>query len=193
VGLFDNALFGTPPTQPQDSKDPAKAPVQAPEFDITQYAKKLAVVVGVIAPAILAALKLFKVDQITPGIVIGALALTAVALLSVSLVMAVDVATRGYLTRGTAPTSDDEALAGTGGQFLVAAPPGALAWLEGQEDPRPVLAIAGDGKSQSSYLVAAGSELRRPVGATEVSAHDGAPQWQGADKVNAYYAPDHGR
>lgn len=53
MGLLDNALFGTPQNHDQDKQDKAVAPVQAPEFDVTQYAKKLAIVIGVLAPAII--------------------------------------------------------------------------------------------------------------------------------------------
>jgi hypothetical protein len=46
--------------------------VTAPEFDITQYAKKLGVSIGVIAAAAARALKLFKVEQVTSGMAIAA-------------------------------------------------------------------------------------------------------------------------
>jgi hypothetical protein len=190
MGLLDNALFGTPPNHDQDKQDTAVAPVQAPEFDVTQYVKKLAIVIGVLAPALIAALKLFNVKEVTPGIVIGALAVTAVALLSVSLIMAVDLASRAYLTRGEASTDGHHGVDHTSQPGLIAAEPGTLVWLEGDDEPRSVLAIAGDGTGASSYLAVSGPALERPFGDRRVVVFDGAPTWHSADKTKAYRLPN---
>ena len=176
MGLLDNALFGTPPNHDQDKQDKAVAPVQAPEFDVTQYAKKLAIVIGVLAPAIIAALKLFNVKEVTPGIVIGALAVTAVALLSVSLIMAVDLASRAYLTRGETLKDGHSGADQTFQAGLIAAEPGTLVWLDGDDEPRPVLAIAGDGTSASSYLAVSGPALAPLLGYPRVVVLQGAPE-----------------
>ena len=73
--------------------------VKAREFDVTQYGKWMAGLIGVLTPAIFGALKLFKVEQVTPAMVIAALAVTAVAIFSASLVIAVDMLARAMVTR----------------------------------------------------------------------------------------------
>jgi hypothetical protein len=187
-------LFGTPKKHEQE-KDKLEV-VQAPEFDITQYAKKLAVVVGVIGPAAVGTLKLFGNQKVTPGIVIGAFGLTAAALLGVSLVMAVDLASRSYLVgvgaqrkareREEGKEKSDSGGAGHApGAEVVSAPRDTLVWLKDDPDPHPVLAMAGDGAKASSYLVASGSTVERAAGAHSVEAIDGPPEWHPAEEVRA--------
>ena len=192
-------LFGTPKKH-EDEKEKLEV-VQAPEFDITQYAKKLAVVVGVIAPAAVGAMKLFNVKEVTPGIVIGAFGLTAAALLGVSLVMAVDLASRSYLAgvgqqrkareREEGKNKDDPDKGGSGddgppgGSKLIEAPRGMVVWLADDPDPHPVLALAGDGAKASSYLIASGSTATRAHG---MKAIDGAPKWHPASEITAVSA-----
>jgi hypothetical protein len=179
MGLIAN-LLGTPKEHEKEKAE--KEVVKVPEFDITQYAKKLGVTIGVIAAAAAAALKLFKVEEVTPEIVIGALGLTAAALLGVSLVMAVDIAARAYLTgegsaekAGETPPDSD----------LVAAPAGTMVWLADDDDPHPVLAITYDGNHTSAYLVAAGSTVERNQGSQRVKAIGGAPKWHSAAEIRA--------
>ena len=174
-------LFGTPPDHKEEKKD--HEIVKAPEFDVTQYAKKLAVVLGVLAPAIVAALKVLNVKEATPGIAIGALGVTAAALLAVSLVMAVDIAARAYLTIGQAGKEEEKNGAAKG--EIVATVPGTMIWLDGDEEPHPLLAISGDGSEASSYLVASGSTIQRRSDGKDVAAVDGPPEWHPASAVRA--------
>ena len=201
---FIGSLVGSPKKH-QEEKEKLEV-VQAPEFDITQYAKKLAVVVGVIGPAAVGAMKLFDVKQATPGIVIGAFGLTAAALLGVSLVMAVDLAARSYLVgvgaqrrarereerkRGeghrkkAGPDGDPEHPDRPAGADLIEPPRGMVVWLADDPDPHPVLALAGDGAKTSSYLVASGSTASRSRG---MKAIDGAPRWHRAEDIVAVSA-----
>ncbi len=174
-------LFGTPPDHKEEKKE--HEIVEAPEFDVTQYAKKLAVVLGVLAPAIAGVLKALKVEHVSSGMVIGAFGVTAAALLGVSLVMAVDIGARAYLTIGKAgdKTTKDDTAKGD----LVAAVSGTMVWLEGDDDPHPLLAISGDGSEASSYLVAAGSTIERRGGGKDMAAVDGPPEWHPASAVRA--------
>ena len=88
---------------------PGAEVVKAREFDVTQYGKWMAGLIGVLTPAIVGALKLFKVEQVTEPVVIAALGVTAVAVFSVSLVISVDMLARAIVTRGAA--NDDPPLA----------------------------------------------------------------------------------
>lgn len=193
MGLIGK-LVGTP----QDHKEEkAKAKVvTAPEFDITQYAKKLGVSIGVIAAAAASALKLFKVEQVTSGMVIAAFGLTAAALLGVSIVMAVDLAARAYLTgsssggsgsdgAGDEPRKEESEAGGPDSMSeLIAAPPGTAVWLENDEEPHPVLGISTVG-GKVSYLVAAGSTIKRPSDHDGVKAIDGSPEWLPSEAIQA--------
>jgi hypothetical protein len=179
-------LFGTPPDHKEEKKE--HEIVEAPEFDVTQYAKKLALVLGVLAPAIAGVLKALKVEHVSSGMVIGAFGVTAAALLGVSLVMAVDIGARAYLTIGKAEGEAGKGDAAKGGAAkgdLVAAVPGTMIWLEGDDDPHPLLAISGDGTEASSYLVAAGSTIERRGGGKDMAAVDGPPEWHPASAVRA--------
>jgi hypothetical protein len=95
LGLLDNALFGSSKATGAVGDEV----ITAREFDITQYGKKMAVLIGVLTPAIVGALKLFHVSEVTPAMVIAALAVTAVSIFSASLVMAVDMIARAMVTR----------------------------------------------------------------------------------------------
>ncbi len=193
MGLFSK-LVGTP-QEHQQEKDQHEV-VTTPEFDITQYAKKLGVVVTALAAAAVAALKGFDVKQ-TEGIVIAIFGVIGAALLGTCLVMATDLASRAYLAGPAAAKkgvkkkggNGDDAENGNGDPppdtAVVAAPAGTMVWLEGEDGPSPVLALAGDGEKTSSYLVAAGSTVKRPSGGEGVKAIDGAPKWRAADDVRA--------
>ncbi len=108
MGLLDNALFGAP----KASGAAGDEVIKAREFDITQYGKKMAVLIGVLTPAIVGALKLFHVSEVTPAMVIAALGVTAVAIFSASLVMAVDMIARAMVTRQPAAGSPSGSQAG---------------------------------------------------------------------------------
>jgi len=181
MGLIENIL-GTPSEHGAEKKE--QEVVKTPEFDVTQYAKKLAVMVGVVAAAAASALKLFKVDQVTPGIVIGAFGLAAAALIGASLVMAIDVAARAYLAgRGAAEKEKEQAAkvgAHEGESNLVPAPPGTVAWIEDKAKPRPVLAIK-EGPAGPAYLVAA----KPRQGNSGTQPGEGAPKWITGDAVRS--------
>jgi hypothetical protein len=167
--------------------------VTAREFDITQFVKKLGVSIGVLAGAAAAALKLFKVEQITPGIVAAALGVTAVALLGVCFVSAVDIAARAYVTRGNADDPDPSPKSGGDGDDAAtpltvgAVPQKMLAWLEGESQPRLVLAMAGDGE-KSKFLLSGSKIGERDRGDDLVQSLEGSPSWYEEKKVRAVRA-----
>lgn len=188
MGLIGN-LFGTPKEHEKEKVE--HEVVKTPEFDITQYAKKLAVVTTTLAVAGAAALKGFDVSQ-TEGMVIAIFGVIAAAMLGVSVVMAVDLASRAYLAGAGA--AEKAAKDGTGesgegdpppGSELATASPGTIVWLEDDDEPHPLLAIAtADGKA-SFYLVAAGSKVSRSRGSEDVDAIGGTPKWLSADAIKA--------
>ncbi len=107
MGLLDNALFGSP----KPTGEAGDEVIKAREFDITQYGKKMAVLIGVLVPAIVGALKLFHVQEVSEAMVIAALGVTAVAILSASLVMAVDMIARALVTSASKPAATSAASA----------------------------------------------------------------------------------
>jgi hypothetical protein len=169
------SVVGQPANHEADKKDPKKATVQAPEFDITQYAKKLGVVVGVLFPAILGVLKAANVDISTP-VMLAALGVTAAALIGVSLASAADILGRVYADR----SSKWAAAAGTGpsSNSLM------TVWLSGEEEGRPVITI-DRGESGTSYLVLRGSTSKKTVGGEEVEVYDEKPSWVDESKIIA--------
>jgi hypothetical protein len=112
LGLLDNALFGSP----KPSGEAGAEVIKAREFDITQYGKKMAVLIGVLAPAIVGGLKVIWGDQVTPAMVIAALGVTAIAIFSASLVMAVDMIARALVTREAKPAAAPAASNGGSGE-----------------------------------------------------------------------------
>jgi hypothetical protein len=102
------------------SNKPGTEVVKAREFDVTQYGKWMAGLIGLITPAIFGVLKLFKVEQVTTSMVIAALAVTAVAIFSASIVIAVDMLARAMVTRDSQSTP----AASGGGAHGEADPPG---------------------------------------------------------------------
>jgi hypothetical protein len=193
MGLIGN-LLGTP-KEHEKEKDKHEV-VKTPEFDITQYAKKLAVVITTLAVAGTAALKGFDVSQ-TEGMVIAIFGVIAAAMLGVSVVMAVDLAARAYLAGAGAAekeAKDGGSANGDGdpppGPGLITVPPGTIVWLEDDDEPHPLLAISGPtGEKAGSYLVAAGSKVSRPQGDKSVDAIDGAPKWHSGDTIRAVKSP----
>lgn len=188
-------LFGTPTEHEEEKKD--HEVVETPEFDITQYAKKLGVGIGILVGALIAALKAAGVEEVTePVVLVGALGVVAAALLGMSFVMAVDLASRAYLTgegaaekKGKKAKKDGDKGSNGDGDApdgkLIPAPARMMVWLQGETDPRPVLAMAGDGEKVSSYLVAEGATVNRTSGMKSVQALDGTPKWRSADEVRA--------
>lgn len=179
-------LVGTPKDHKEEK---AKVEVvKTPEFDITQYAKKLALGIPIIVGGTIAALEEFTEVEQTEGIVIGVIGLVAVALLGVSLVMAVDLAARAYLAGAGSASKVEEKGEDEGGgdspsrSEVIPAPPGTTVWLEESDEPRPALAIAVGDEEAVSYLVATGSTVERPGG---MRAIDGAPRWYPAEKIRA--------
>jgi hypothetical protein len=183
------SMVGQPAEHEQDKKDPGKALIQAPEFDITQYAKKLGVVVGVLVPAVLGALKAANVDVSTP-IMIATLGVTAAALLGVSFVVAADILGRVYADRSAKWSLGSDAASGAtagrpgaaaGGHAGAAGAPGGpealmTVWVSGGTEACPVIAIER-GESETSYLILQGSTSRKQLGGREVEVYDGRPTW----------------
>lgn len=197
MGFLSNPLFGTPKDHAE--KKAELEVVKLPEFDITQYGKKLGLILPGFLGAGAGALAVFEDKDISDPVIVGLLALAAAMLLGTSFVMAVDVAARAYLTGGGAAkekekkekggangeADTDSPPAGKPGSTLIPLPAGAVVWLQGERDPHPLLAMASDGKEVSSYLVATGGPVDRARGAETVQAIDGTPTWQGPEKVRA--------
>jgi len=184
MGILDNPLFGTP----QASDSTGEEVVKAREFDITQYGKKMAVLIGVLVPAIVGALKLFHVKEISDAMVIAALAVTAVGILSASFVMAVDMIARALVTRQTggdgekksAPSGATGAAGGGPAPTGPGSSPGTqFVRIKGSDDPRPVFAVRDEGGDDSAFLVPIGAKLSDPPG------FEGPLRWVPAKKVRA--------
>jgi len=191
MGLLSNSLFGTPKKHEQEKEE--NEVVKAPEFDITQYAKKLGLIVGILLAAAVAALKAAGVEELTdPAVLVGVLAVVAVGLLSASLVMAIDLASRAYLSgEGSASDGDGKAKADAtaGDSRAVPMPRGTLVWLQGEETAHPLLAIAHDAAGVDSYLVASGSSVEIGPAGQGQKAIAGAPKWEPAEKIRAIRPP----
>jgi hypothetical protein len=180
LGKLLGPIVGAPAGREEEKGDAEKAPIQAPEFDLTQYAKKLAIVVGVIFPAVLAALKAADVN-VTDGIVIGSLGVTAAALIGACLVMAADLAARAYSDRSTRWTTGDSGKTAT---VLDRSPALMTVWLRGETAPCPVVAVDRD-KADTAYLVLRGSTSKKGIEGHEIVAYDDAPEWVPASEVTA--------
>jgi hypothetical protein len=81
--------------------------VDAREFDLTQIAKKLVVMIPLVLTAVFVALKeVLHVEAVTePAAIAGALGVTGVALLTAGFVACADILGRAYVTKG-APAPD---------------------------------------------------------------------------------------
>lgn len=171
-----------------------KEVVEAREFDLTKFAKRYGGAVGILFPAVIGALDKVKGIHITTPIIVAALGVTAAALLGIALVSAVDIAARAFLSgegsEQKKATTDggeaDSAEAGSAG--VIAAPAGMQVWLKEDGGPYPVVAMSGDGKKVSSYLIATGSTQKRTVGDTQVDAIDGTVKWCDGGEVQAIRA-----
>lgn len=199
MGLFSNALFGTPKKHEQEKE--VNEVVKTPEFDITQYAKKLGLIVSILLAATVATLKAAGVEELTdPAVLVGVLAVVAAGLLSASLVMAVDLASRAYLNGESSASAEEKdkdekekakAKAGSaaGDPRVVPMPRGTLVWLQGEENAHPLLAIARDAAGVDSYLVASGSSVELgPTGQSQ-KAIAGAPKWEPAERIRGIRPP----
>jgi hypothetical protein len=182
MGILER-LVGTPEDHAEEKEE--NAVVSSPEFDVTQYAKKLAVVVGVIVPASIAVAKAAEVD-IDTEIVVGSFVITAAALLAVSLVMAVDIGARAYAVVQARPAATPEQSGGAPIGGALQAPPGLKVWLADREGPHSVLAVAR-GADETSYLVVGGSSSKKriPGHRAQVDAYDEGPVWVSDDAVTA--------
>jgi hypothetical protein len=186
MGLIGD-LFGVPKEHEKEKAE--HEVVKVPEFDITQYAKKLGVTVGVLAGACAAALKALEVSN-TEGIVVAIFAVIAASMLGVSLVMAVDLASRAYLTGSGAAEKDkgeekDKPEGDLTPAAIVAVQPGTLVWLEDDDQPHPLLAVAAASEEKSAYLVAEGTTVERPYGDKLVKTIDGTPKWHPGSAIRA--------
>jgi hypothetical protein len=179
MGILDGALFGTP--KDTTSGSAGKEVVKAREFDITQYGKKMAVLIGVLTPAIVGALKALTGKEVTDAMVIASLAVTAVGILSASFVMAVDMIARAIVTRRTEPDEGAAQAAASSSGAPAPDPPdtpaGPYIRIEGLEGARPVFDVRDEGGSDSSFLVPTGAALSDPAG------FDGPIRWVSAKKV----------
>lgn len=97
MGLLDG-LLGTP----KPRGDAGEELVKAREFDITQYGKRLTVLIALLVPAIIGAMKALGVKEISEAMVIASLGVTAVAIFCATLVIAVDMIARALITRNAA-------------------------------------------------------------------------------------------
>jgi len=180
------ALVGTPEEHKKEKED--HQVVEAPEFDLTLYAKRLALVIPLIVAACVGVLEGLGVEK-TEVMGIAIFGVVAAALLGVSVVMAADLVARAFVTGpGAAEKKEAEEATAPSDSELITAPPGLMVWLEDDGGPHPVLAIALDGAEASSYLVASGLTVPRTKGTESVEAIDRPPAWRSADKIDAVRA-----
>jgi hypothetical protein len=180
-------IFGTPTKHEEEKKE--HEVVETPEFDITQYAKKLGVTIGILVPAVTGGLEAFQKIEMPTAVIVGALGVTAAALLGIAFVSAVDIAARAFLSgegSGQKKESSEDETAGAAEVFP--APKGMKVWLEKDGGPHPVLAMSSSGDGVGSYLIATGSTHDRTVDGRQVKAIDGAAKWYGEDEVQAIRA-----
>jgi hypothetical protein len=162
--------------------------VKAPEFDLTKFAKFLAVAVGILAPALAGGLNAFGIT-VTPPMVVAALGVVAASFLGMSFIAAVDIAARAFLSgEGSAQKKDEADDEESGSAEVIAAPAGMQVWLGDGGGPHPVSAMSSDGKKVTSYLVVTGSSQERSVDGKQVKAIDGTVKWCDAGEVQAIRA-----
>jgi hypothetical protein len=169
-------VVGTPQAAPGDTGTEV---VEAKEFDITQYAKKLTLATGAFATAVVAALDAFEVHDVTEPMVIAGLAVIAVCLFSASIVMAVDMIARAIVTNGDKSEADDDA---SDNHEIGSVQSGLEVRLEGSTETRPVLAMRSQDGSADAFLVPAGT---RSSGSGPPT-FEGPVRWVPAGEVRAY-------
>jgi hypothetical protein len=170
-------LVGHPKDHATEKADPNKATIQAPEFDITQYAKKLGVAIGVLIPGLLGVLKAAKVEISTP-VMVGALGVTAAAMIGISLAVAADILGRVYADRSVKWSG----AASNGGGGVPSS--SMTVWLSGETEACPVVTIDRS-NGQTSYLVLKGSTSKKTVDGKDVEVYDGKPTWVEESEVTA--------
>jgi hypothetical protein len=172
---------------PEDKK--GKEVVEAREFDLTKFAKRYGGAAGILFPIIIGALDKAPGIHITTPIVVGALGVTAAAMLGIAFVSAVDIAARAFLSgEGSAQKKDEADSDKSAATEVIAAPAGMQVWLDDGGGPHPVSALSSDGKKVTSYLVATGSSQERTVDGKQVKAIDGTVKWYDAGEVQAIRA-----
>jgi hypothetical protein len=208
MGLLDSPIFGTPPEHTTEKREEGgkNLAVKAPEFDVTQYVKKLSVVMATLAAGAAGVLKAIEGTDTPPGILAACLGVVAVGILGVCLISAVDIAARAYVTRGQNESSDEAATPpdkkadaqgpakpapttepAPGGLAVGGPSSRMLAWLEGDDQPRLVLAVTGDGTT-SKYLLSGEDRGTRKDGDVTVTSIEGRPAWHDGKEVSALRA-----
>lgn len=171
---------------PEEPKDNEKEVIKARTFNLTRFVSVLAAAVTSIGAAGVALLE--TVGDQPVGATIAIFGVVAAALLGASLVMAVDIAARAYVTGAGSATKGDPAkgdpASGSAPSALVAAPPGTRVWLNGDDGAHPLLAISLEGE-KSKYLVAKGPPTRIPPGGLGVYGLDEAPTWHEGSEIRA--------
>lgn len=166
---------------PEEANGNEKEVVKARTFNLTRFVSVLAAAVTSIGAAGVALLE--TVGDQPVGATIAIFGVVAAALLGASLVMAVDIAARAYVT-GTGSTTKDDPASVAASSALIAAPPETRVWLTGNDKAHPLLAIAYDGK-KSKYLVASGPPTKIPPGGLGVYGLDEAPKWHDDSEIRA--------
>ena len=160
--------------------------VKAREFDLTKFAKLLGGGIAVLAPAVAGGLEAFKKVEVPTPVTVAALGVTAVALLGIAFVSAVDIAARAFLSgEGSAQKAGSSEEEKSDPPAVIPAPSGMQLWLKDGGGPHPVLAMSSVDGKVSSYLVATGSVHDRTVEGAQVKAVDGTAKWHGEDEVQA--------
>jgi hypothetical protein len=175
----------------QDSEEQAQTEVvKAPEFDLTQFAKGLVPLTALVLGGVVAALKAANVDELTePAVLVGVLAVVAAAVLGASLVSAVDIASRAFLSgEGSAEKAAAEKAEGADPE-VIPMPSGTLVWLRDDDRPVPLLAVSKQGKEPDSYLVASGETFEAGRSGETQKAIKGPPTWEPAEKITALKPP----
>lgn len=144
----------------------------------------------VVLGALLTGLKHLGVKEATETpVLVAVLGVVAAAVLGMSLVMAVDIASRAFLSgEGSAQKKDEGDGEESGSTGVISAPAGMQVWLKEGDGPHPVSAMSSDGKKVTSYLVATGSTQQRSVDGKQVDAIDGTVKWCDAGEVQAIRA-----
>lgn len=166
--------------------------VKTPEFDLTVFAKGLVPGIALVLAGVIAALKEAGVEEVTePVILLGALAVVTAAVLGMSLVSAVDIASRAFLSGEGSAQKKAEEKEGSGEKEEAAAsqavpmPPGSLVWLKDDDRPLPLLAVSGGGAGSNTYLVASGEVIEAGRAGEGQDAIKGAPKWESEERIAA--------
>jgi hypothetical protein len=187
-------LFGLPRQNEKEQSE--EEVVKTPEFDLTKFAKVLAPGSVVVLAAVLKGLEVAGVKEVTePVVLLGVLAVVTAAVLGMSFVSAVDIAARAFLSgEGSAQKKADgkeepkEEVAEkkeAAESAIVPIAPGSLVWLQGDERPRPLLAVAGVGTASRSYLIGSGEVTKMGPEGDKQDAIKGGFKWEAEEKIAA--------